>query len=336
MLKFDMHLVVDSQLKANGLRVDAGETLAYSRELEYVHAEVVEVKFPELSWRQIIPIKSGAPLGAEAHRWFETSAGFGEAAFLNGLATEDFPTVEPLGGENTGVIRSAGAKYLVTVQDLRAAAMMKRHVETEKAKLVRRAMETILEKATIGTYNTTMGGFKGIAHDDNSTSYTPHATAGSNGNWFTVIAAGTPEKVVHDVQSACEAAFIETKGAFNQFDLFLPPALGVLLDRPMSILVNSVRTNLLQTVGQYMLSSIPYLRSIKTDVHRLANAGNAKHRVLLYPRDPEVFDAFIPLDFEQFAPQLSGMAFATHCHLRYGGIRMKHIKAVRRFDLATS
>lgn len=340
MFKFDMHEVVDFQIRSRGLaaKFDAGETLAYSRELEYVHAEIVEYKAPGLSWRDMLPIKSDGDLGADSHRWFEESAGFGEAKFLNSLADEDFPTVEPRGAENTGVIRDAGAKYIVTIQDLRRATRMKRHVETEKQKLVRKAMETILEKATIGTYNTTVGGFKGIAHDDNSTAYTPatEANGGSEGNWFNAIADGVPMRIVNDLRGATNAAFVETKGAFDQFDVFLPPELDVLLDNPMSVTLNGVTTNTNQSIRQYIMANVSRVRSIYPKANRLANAGNSKHRVLIYPRDPQVFDAYVPLDFEQFAPQLSGMAFVTHCHLLYGGIRMKHVKAVRRIDLATA
>jgi hypothetical protein len=319
-----------------GPRYDANETAAFSRELEYVHAEIQVAKYPELKWREVLPVKEGgAPLGASSHRWFEVD-GFGSAKYLDNLATGDFPTAEVKGSENTGLIRSIGAKYATTVEELRASAMMKVHPETEKPRLTRRSIDALIDKTAFGTATTTNGGFKGICHDDMSTAYTPDATNGSNGNWFTVVAAN-PEKIVHDVQSAAEAAFIETKGAFSQFDLFLPPELGVLMARPMSILVNSVRTNLLQNIGQYMLSSIPYLRSIKTDCFRQSGAGTAaKHRALLFPRDPEVLDFFLPLAFEQFAPQLSGMAFVTHCHAKVAGIRMKHIKAVRRWDSATS
>ena len=343
MFKFDMHPLVDAQLKmsglANALKIDAGETLVYSRELEYVHAEVIEAKFAELTWRDLVPIKTGAPLGAEAHRWYDAGAGFGEAKFLDGLALEDFPTVENTGAENTGVIKSAGAKYMVTIQDLRAAQMMRRHVETEKAKNVRRAMETILEKATIGSATTTTGGFKGIAHDDNSTAFTPatEVNGGSEGNWFNAIADGVPMRIVKDLRDATDAAYVETKGAFKSFDVFLCPELDVLLDNPMSLTLNGVTTNLTQSIRQYILANVSRVRSIKGDVNRLSGAGTAaKHRVLIYPRDPEVFDVFIPLDFEQFAPQLNGMAFVTPCHLRYGGLRMKHVKAVRRIDLATA
>ncbi len=335
MLKFDFHLCVDAQLKANGLRVDANETAAFSRELEYVHNEVIAAKYPELKWRNIMPLKTGAPLGATAHRWFETD-GFGEAKWLENMATEDFPTAEVKGAENTGVIKSQGAKWIMTVEDLRAAALMRVNVDAEKAKLVKRAIEANFDKAAFGTYNTTNGGFKGICHNDLSTDY-----ATSIANWFTnSVTAGNPNLIVDNVRGALEAAFIDTKGAFNQFDMFCPPDIGALLDRPMfrtsTIGSDKVESPLNMNIGQYMLSTIPYLRSITKDCFRLANAGNSKHRVMLYPRDPEVFDVFVPLDFEQFAPQLSGMAFTTHCHAKYGGIRMKHIKAVRRIDLATS
>jgi hypothetical protein len=85
-----------------------------------------------------------------------------------------------------------------------------------------------------------------------------------------------------------------------------------------------------------MLANIPRLRSISGGHWRLSGAGNSgKHRVLAYPNDPEVFDVFVPLDFEQFAPQLSGMAFTTHCHAKFGGLRPKHPLAMRRMDLAT-
>lgn len=330
MEKFDFHLSVDSQLKANGLRFDANETAAFSRELEYVHNEVIAAKYPDFKFRSICPLKTGAPLGANAHRWFGTD-GFGEAAFLENMATEDFPTVEVQGEEMTGKIKSHGAKYLVTIEDLRAAQMMKVNVETEKAKLARRSIESLFDKVVHGAAATTLAGFKGILHNDNSTAY-----SGVVANWFTQTAVtGNPGLVVEDVRKAIDEAFIATKASFQQWDMFVSPEIGVLLDKPMSLTLNGVTTNLQMSIAQYMLQNLPRLRSITRDCWRFAAAGTGgTHRVLLYPRDPEVFDIFIPLDFEQFAPQLSGMAFTTHCHAKYGGVRMKHVKAVRRFDLA--
>ena len=205
--------------------------------------------------------------------------------------------------------------------------------DTEKAKLARRSMETILDKAVWGATASKVGGFKGLIHNDNSTSYTSDATYGSNGAWSAAVVA-TPEKIVHDIRGMADAAFLETKGAFNQFDLFLPPELGVKLGQPMSLLISSVRTNLNMSIGEYVLANVPRVRSISVDNFRLTDAvSSGTHRALLYPRDPEVLDAFVPLDFEQFAPQLSGMAFVTHCHGKYGGLRVKHPKAIRRLDL---
>lgn len=331
-LIFDWNLSVDSQLKAQGLRFDANETAAFSRELEYVHAEVIAAKYPEFQWRDAFPLKFGAPLGATAHRWFGTDT-MGDAAFLNNMATEDFPTQELQGEEMTGTIRSMGSKYIVTVEDLRASQLMRTNVDTEKAKQARKSIESLFDRVTWGGSATVLGGFKGIAHDNNSTAW-----SGTPDNWFTESGvAGNPSKIVNNVRSMLDEAFIATRTAFQQFDLFVPPEIGVLLDKPMSLTLNGVTTNLVQNIGQYMLANLPRLRSIKRDCYRLTGAGTAgKHRILAYPRDPEVFDFFIPLDFETFAPQLSGMAFVTHCHAKFGGLRMKHIQAVRRMDLATS
>ncbi len=319
-----------------GARYDANETAAFSRELEYVHAEVIEAKYPELKWRNIVPVKTGAPLGATAHRWFEID-GFGSAKYLDNLATDDFPTADVQGTEQTGKIRSLGAKYMVTIEELRAAAMMKVHVETEKAKIAKRAVETLIDKTVFGTYNTTNGGFKGIAHNDSGTEFST-----SVANWFTQsTAGGDPQEIIADIRGMLEAAFLDTKGAFASFDLFMPPEIGVLLDRPMfktsTVGSDEITQYLNMSIGQYALATLPYLRSITKDCFRLAAAGaSAKHRILAFPRDPEVLDVFLPLDFEQFAPQLSGMAFTTHCHAKFGGLRVKHPKAVRYCDLETS
>jgi len=317
-----------------GDRFDAGETAAFSRELEYVHAEVIAAKYPDLTFRNVVPIKSGAPLGATSHRWFEID-GFGEAKFLDNLATEDFPTQELKGDEQLGKIRSFGAKYIVTVEELRASALMRIKPDTEKAILTRRSMETLLDKTVWGGRSAKFGGFEGLIHNNTCTDYTT-----SLANWFTESGggAGDPSKIIANIRGITEAAFLATKGAFQLFDLFLPPELGVLLDRPMSLTMNGVTTALQQTIGQYALQSCSHLRSISTNNWRLSNAGGNgdKHRVLCYPNDPTVFDVFIPLDFEQFAPEFSGMAFTTHCHGKYGGVRKKHPLAMRRMDLATS
>lgn len=319
-----------------GPRYDANETAAFSRELEYVFGEVIEAKYPELKFRNVIPIISGAPLGMTAHRWFEVD-GFGEAKFLDNMATDDFPTAEVRGTENTGKIRSLGAKYMVTVEELRAAEQMRVKVEIEKPKLARRAIETLLDKTVWGARSTKIGGFEGLINDNSSTAWT-----GTPANWFTEsTAGGDPTKIVANVRDALDESFIATKGAFQLFDLLVAPEIGVLLGRPMIVktTVSAVDsfTPLNMSILQYMLATVPKLRSVSIDNFRLTAAGaSSKHRCLAYPRDPVVLDAFLPLDFEQFAPQLSGMAFVTHCHAKFGGLRIKHPKAVVRFDLAAS
>jgi len=320
-----------------GDRFDAGETAAFSRELEYVHAEVIRAEYPELKFRNVCPIKSGGiPLGATSHRWFEID-GFGEAKFLDNLATEDFPTQEVKGDEQLGKIRSFGAKYMVTVEELRAAALMKVKPDTEKGLLTRQSMETLLDKTVFGSRTQTYGGFKGLIHDTMSTAWT-----GTPGNWFDSVNPAhvnfAPMRIISDIRGMVDEAFLATKGLFQKFDLFLPPEIGVLLDTPMAVIVNGTAQYLANdSVASYALRTIARLRSLSVDNFRLSAAGaTGKHRGLCYPNDPKVFDVFIPLDFEQFAPEFSAMTFVTHCHGKYAGIRQKHPVAMRRVDLATA
>lgn len=316
-----------------GARFDANETAAFSRELEYVHAEVIEAKYPELKFRNVVPIKMGAPPGATSHRWFEVD-GFGNAAFLDNFATDDFPTTEAKGTEQLGKIRSFGAKWMLTVEELRASVLMRVHPEVEKPKNARRAMETLLDKVVFGSAAGNLGGFTGLLHNNNTT-----PVVATMDNWFNA-AAGTnslsPQNIVNNVRALVDEAFIETKSAFAQYDLFLPPELGVLLDTPMFFKEGANSQYLNISIGNYLLANVARLRSISVDNFRLTGAGTTgKHRAICYPRDPEVFDAFIPMDFEQFAPEFSAMSFVTHCHGKYGGLRIKHPKAMRRADFAT-
>lgn len=335
--KFDMSALVPAQLAAAGFRLDTDLSAAFTRELEYVHAEVIAAKYPDLKWRNVVPVKTGAPLGATAHRWFEID-GYGDAKYLDNMATGDFPTAEVKGDEQTGKIRSIGAKYQVTVEDLRAAALMRVNVETEKARLAKRAIEALIDKTVFGpAYNKSIGGFTGLCNDANSTAYTPDATLGSNGHWSPAV-VNTPEKIIYDIRNMIDTSFLAVKAAFQQWDLFLPPELGVLLGAPMSLANGSdPRIFLNMSIGAYALANIPRLRSISVDNFRLSGVGpSGAHRALAYPRDPEVLDFFLPLEIEQFAPQLSGMSFVTHMHAKVGGLRIKHPKAIMRVDLVTT
>ncbi len=318
--KFDMSLSIASQFAARGFRLDAGETANFARELEWLQAQAIEIKYPEYKGLSLVPIVGGGiPLGARSHT-YRTVEDFGEAEMLETMASEDFPSVDVQGKEATGTFRSLGAKWSVTVEDLRASQMMSIQVEPRKAMAARKAIEGKLDRLVAAGG----GPFTGLFADANSTEITPVAKAADDDTWG--AASTEPVPVADDVKKMVDTAFADTKGNFTAYDLVVGTAQWTQLS-------NRLNTYNDKSIFDYLLSSVPMLRSI-THWNRCDGAGTGgKDRILCYPRDPEVLDLLLPIRFEQFAPQLSGMAFVTHCAAKYGGIRFKHVKAITCMDL---
>lgn len=320
--------IVSRQLQAAGLRCDAGETAAFARQLETIQAKVYEVKFPDTKWRSLLPVVSNIPLGARSatYRMFE---GYGEAKLLDNYATEDFPTAEIQGKEFSEVIRSIGDKYVYSVEDLRASQLMQVSLDVEKAKVARKVIERKFDQlcATGG------GPFKGILNHGAANSFTLADSVAGAGNlkkWLNadLTAYKTPEEIVKDIRLMVEGARVATNSMFDQFDLVVGTKGDVALSRPYTYSAGGQTVTLDYSIGQYALKTIPGLRSISF-WNRCDTAGaGGLERILMYPRDPEVIEARVPLDFEQFAPQLSGMSFVTHCHAKFGGVIVRQAKAL--------
>lgn len=321
--------VVTRQIANAGLRLDAGETAAFARQLEHIQTEMYRVKFPETKWRSILPVRSNIPIGmrSSTYRMFEE---FGEAKMLDNMSGEDFPTTEILGKEFSEVIRSIGGKYIYTVEDLRASAHMNINLDVEKAQTARRVIERKFDAlCAVGE-----GPFKGLLNHASLNAHTLTTKAATGTHWLNndLTFNATPAEIVQDIRAMVEQARIDTNSLYEQFDMLVGTRGSVALSRPYTYLNNTQVVVTDQSIGEYALKTIPNLRSI-TFWNRCDTAGaSSKERILVYPRDPEVLEVRVPLDFEQFAPQLSGMAFTTYCHAKFGGVIVRQSKALRYAD----
>jgi hypothetical protein len=55
-------------------------------------------------------------------------------------------------------------------------------------------------------------------------------------------------------------------------------------------------------------------------------------RAIVYDKSPEVLEALVPVEFEQFAPQMVGLETITECQARLGGVVLYRPKAVLYAD----
>lgn len=322
--RLDMNECVSTQLRARGVRADAGETAVFVRELDYLQAGAVEAKFPEFVGAALVPIVGNAiPAGAKSHTYRELT-GYGEAELLENMTPEDFPTVDVTGAEQTGKFRSFGAKYHVSLEHLRAKPSLSVDIEDQKGKLARKVMESKLDRLI---FTGAPGIFTGIASDAFSQDDTS-ADDWETGNADNDIAAvrATFERVIGN-------QFLATSGLFPDLDFIVSSKMWLKMNKflPASM-VGGVGT----TLASFLLREVRGVRSI-THAARLNGAGaSGKDRLLAFPRDPEVLDALVPIRFSQTAPQLNGMVFTTYCEGKYGGIRVRHPKAIRRVDVTVT
>lgn len=323
--KFDMLQCVSGQLANAGLRFDAGETASFARELEYIQIEAIEAKYPEFKYASLVPIKTDAPVGAQSHTYREVE-GFGDAEFLENMAPEDFPTAEVKGDEQTGKFRSLGTKYSYSIEDLRRQSMMQSIKPTErKAATAKRVVESRFDRAVFNGG----GPFAGLAQD--ASSQDDSALTGVNANWLALdfTLAASADKVVNTFRAIADNAFNVSNGAFEEFDFVLSPKQWTYLGQRSAV------TGSDKTIADYVIASVPRVRSMSFSGRLTGVGASGKDRMLAYPRDPQVLEAYIPIAFEQFPPQLRGMMFEIFCHAKYGGLRIYHPNMIRRADITS-
>lgn len=339
--KFDMGRAVVSGLQAMGIydaivdspagpkRLDANETAVFARELEYVFAEIYRKEYPDLVGRSLIPVKGGVPSGAESHTFTEVED-FGKAGIIHNYA-DNFPSTEVQGKQFSQVIRGLGDSYNYSIQDLRAAALTKIHMPTEKADAAREALERLLDGLTLtGDANTGLAGL-------NSSSLTANFNASTKGtqasglHWQTA----TPSEILNDVLTMCSDVANATKNKHKVNTLVLDTAsynkCAFTMVQALDSSGNPIGFSG-QTILTYLLANVPGLQSILA-WDRLTGAGTSGHsRIFALDRNPAVLYQVMPQDFEQMPPQPVNMSFKINCHMRWGGVVSPYPKAVSYMD----
>lgn len=289
-------------------RHDADETLAFARQLEAVMAHTYDVKYPDVTCRQLLPANYEVPSGSKTwtYRQFDE---VGEAAIVHDMAN-DFPNVEATGKEFPGIVVPIGDSYRYTLVDLRRAAMLKMNLDQRKGEIARRVMERKLDQlAYLGDTNT---GLVGIAkHGSIGT------VSGATGGW----AAATADVIQADIDKALTQVNNNTKGASTPNTVALSVALYNILGTKY-FTAGGFRRSVLEEIK----TRNSQLRFVKSDRLSTAN-GSAGERIIYGEFTPENCAMIVPQEFEQLAPQAKGMALVINCHMEFGGVMVPYPKA---------
>lgn len=299
------------------IRLDAGETAALARQLEHVYAKTYDVKYAEMKARRFIPIDTEVGPDAEFFTYRQWDM-FGMAKIISNYA-DDLPRVDALAVEFPAPIKSLGASYGFSIQDMRRSARAGSQLETRRAAAARRAHEQAFDDImAVGNADAGLGGFVNNANVP--------VTAAVTGAWVTTPA--TPLEMVEDLNTLVNSIILATLETFEPDTLILDNTAFLRINStPMSLTGDSSNT-----VLKFFLENSPHIRSID-QWNKLNTAGAAGvSRAVCYKRSEEVVAGVEPQPFEQFPPQWRNLEAVIPTHSRIGGVRVQYPLAIAYMD----
>lgn len=311
-----MHQHLALVLYSIGCRSDDKFTAVLEKQLEFVKSRTYDIVYPEMKARQIIPVNNSVDPGAEtiAYRQWDD---FGIAQIIANYG-DDLPVIDALVEEFLQKVKSIGAAYQWSVQDLRRAAMAGAQLDQRRARAARRSIEQQIEE--IAALGNAKAGLIGFANNPNVPLVAP-----TTGNW----GAATADQIIVDLNKLVTSIVTSNK------ETFLPDTLVMDISR-----YNLIATKRLSTTGdtnttvlEGWIRSNPWVSNVGTwNQLALADAGGSGPRLVCYKRDEEVLTLEIPQEFEQLPPQAKNLAFQVPVHARIGGVIVYYPLAMAYMD----
>jgi hypothetical protein len=298
-------------------RLDAKYGAFLEKQLEYVKAQTYDIHYPTLKARRFIPVNNQIPNGAASHvyrSWDE----YGQARLISNYG-DDFPKVGVGVKEFAGTIKSIGASYSYSIEDLRRSAFSGAQLDSRLARVARNAIEFELDRlAAFGHKEARLQGFLNNPHVPIRKAKTP---------WVEGSSTLESRKILEELASLITQMVDETKELHAPDTLLVPTKhYAFLAQTPVS---DKSETTILKS----FLANNPYIKGIDS-WHRLDHAASDGKgaRIVAYKRTPEILQLEIPQEFEQFPAQPRNMEFVINCHAKFAGVTIYYPKAVTYLD----
>jgi len=309
--------------RVHAVALDAEETIFFANQLTAIKAEVIEIQFPELKARTLIPMDFSTPEGAETikYRVFEK---VGMAKIISSYA-DDLPRTDIVGSEVVAVIRSIGASYGYSRQEIRAAQMAGVSLDATKA---RNCRESILrrEDQTAWFGSSAHGISRGLLNNANMTLV--GLPADGEGD-VTDFVAKNSDQVIRDMNAIAAAPFEATFGIETPDTMLLPVSVwGIVTTNP--------RANTDTTILKFFLANSPWIKNVEwlNELTGIGDGGN--DRILVYRRDPSRVVCEVPLDVTEYEPQQKGLEMVIPAESRTAGVIAKRPLSIAYTDDAVN
>lgn len=308
-----------SKFRTNDPRLDGAESIWFSRQLEFIYADLLRIQYPELKARKLIP-KGRNTNPASKFTTFRMADVQGALKIIQNYAT-DLPRVGVTAKEESTPVHSVGGSLFYSMQDIRAGAATGVSLENELAIGARGLTERTIENlSALGDSATGIQGFLNHANvpataaTTVSSATTWAAKQALNAGSTNGLLAGS-QAIYNDLALTFQRMASVTKGVGAPNAFALPPAQYAILENtPFS--QYSGRSILGEFLAAHPGVTVePWYQCIG------AGAG-ATDMMVAYKRDDGVVRLEIPMEFTMYPPQPEGLGFNVPFEARVGGVVM--------------
>lgn len=290
---------------AGAIRMDAGEAMFFSRQLDYVKSRTYDRLYPALAGLRMVPITSDVPSNAETfsyRAWDKVGM-----AKLIANYSQDLPRVDVLARETTVKLRDIGDSYGYNIREIRAAQYANVAIDAKRAEAARRGIELKLNQlALTGDANV---GLVGMLNHPNI------GTVTVTGGWATA----TSDQILADLNAMYNGVITQSNNIHQPNTLVLPPVLRSILFQ------RYVGSTAVTTIGQFfmgqMSSSLGGANfAIETAVElSAAFSPTGANMAVVYERSEDNMSLEVPERFEQHPAQQRVLEWVVPCTARVGG-----------------
>ena len=304
-------------MASTGCRFDSEDAASvfFARELDYVKAQSYDVEYPELTALNLFPISSEADEGAETITYY-TYDKKGLAKVIDNYST-DLPRADVDGKPTSAAIKSLGASYGYSAQEMRASRLAGKSLDTRKAEAARFAIDS--KTNMIAWAGDAESGLMGVLSSGQSI---PLFVIPENASHKTKWTEKSADEILADVNGMAKAVAKVTKNVER------PDTLCVPAEVYMDIATRRI-PDTDTTVLSFILDHSPYIKdvvnaaeldadSIGTNPYAAESGGQGV--AFLFTKDRRKLSLENPMPFNQYPVQAKNLEVIVPCEARTAGV----------------
>lgn len=307
-----------------GTRFDSADdaSVFFARELDYVKSQSYDVEYPELTALSLFPISNEADPGAETITYY-TYDKQGLAKIIDNYST-DLPRADVNGKPSYAQVKSLGASYGYSAQEMRASRLAGKSLDTRKAEAARYQIDNLTNKiAWSGDEDSGLLGV--LSAGQNIPYYVIPTGATSNKTKWT---EKTADEILDDINGMAKQVAKTTKNVERPDTLCVPAE--VYMDISTRRLPNTTAS-----VLSYILDHAPYIKDVisvseleadSADTNPYAegakgvSTGAGVGVAFLFKNDARKLTLENPMPYYQYPIQVRNLETIVPCEARTAGV----------------